>query len=112
MSPFLLTPSRTAVADGSWSGADWALGVVLPLLVLAAGVVLLLRGRAALSEATRIRAGFGGPPGTGDVGTEMGLGAEDHRRQVLAAQRLRLWGLVLVVVGVLWLLVTLVVALL
>jgi hypothetical protein len=112
MSPFLLTPTRAAAADSSWSGADWVLGVVLPLLVLAAGVVLLLRGRAALAEATRVRSGFGGPPGTLDVGTQVGPGAEDHRRELLAAQRLRLRGLVLVGVGVVWLLVTLVVALL
>lgn len=121
MSPLLLTPAAPVVpvlaaadvaGDDRWTTADWALGVVLPLILLGAGVALLLRGRAALAEATRVRAGFGGPPGSLDVGTELGFGVEHDRGRVLAAQRLRLWGLVLVAVAVVWLLVTLVVALL
>lgn len=112
MSTLLLTASGTASVDDSWTAADWTLGVVLPLVLLVVGVLLHLRGRAALADATRVRAGFGGPPGSLDVGTEQGFGVEHDRGRVLAAQRLRLWGLVLVAVAVVWLLVTLVVALL
>ncbi|AXH97327.1 hypothetical protein [Ornithinimicrobium avium] len=89
----------------------WTLGVVLPLLLLVVGVLLFLRGRAAMDEATRPRAGFGGPPGSLDIGTELGFGVEEARESVLAAHRLRLWGLVLVGVAVLWLVVALIVAL-
>lgn len=89
----------------------WTLGVIVPLVLLVVGVVLFLRGRSALEEASRVRAGFGGPPGSLDIGTELGFGVEEGRQAVLAAQRLRLWGLVLVGVAVVWLLVALIVAL-
>ena len=112
MSPHLLAPRLSASADDRWTAGDWTLGVVLPLVLLAVGVALYLRGRAALAEARRVRAGFGGPPGSLDVGTELGFGVQDNREQVLAARRLKLWGLLLVVVALLWTLVTLVVALL
>lgn len=112
MSTHLLSPLRSAVVDDGWSAGDWVLGVALPLLLLVVGAVLYLRGRAAHGEATRVRAGFGGPPGSLDVGTELGFGVEDNRRAVLAAQRLKLWGLLLVAVALVWTLVTLVVALL
>lgn len=112
MSVLLLTPSRAAATTDAWSAGDWALGVGLPLLLVAVGVVLYVRGRAASAEATRVRAGFGGPPGTHDVATGQGLGVEDDRARRLAAQRLRLWGLLLVLAGMVWLLVASVVALL
>ncbi|RIK16432.1 MAG: hypothetical protein DCC50_04935 [Acidobacteria bacterium] len=89
----------------------WTLGVIAPLVLLVVGVVLFLRGRAALEEASRVRAGFGGPPGSLDIGTELGFGVEEDRRALLAAERLRLWGLVLVGLAVVWLLVALIVAL-
>lgn len=109
--PLLLAPqSATTTAQGGWGAADWTLGVVVPLVLLAAGVFLYLRGRAAHQDATRIKGGFGGPPGSLDIGTELGFGVEENRKEVLAAQRLKLWGLVLVGVAVVWLLVTLIVA--
>lgn len=111
MSTLLLTSARTAPGD-AWSAGDWILGVVLPLVLLAVGVLLHVRGRAAYADATRVRAGFGGPPGSHDVATEQGLGVEDDRARRLAAQRLKLWGLLLVLAGMVWLLVTSVVALL
>lgn len=89
----------------------WTLGVIVPLALLVVGVVLFLRGRAALEEANRVQAGFGGPPGSLDIGTELGFGVEENRRAVLTAHRLRLWGLVLVGVAVVWLLIALIVAL-
>lgn len=105
MTPPLVRPATAAVGD-SWSTGDWVLGVVLPLVLLALGVALLLRGRSTLAAARRIRAGFGGPPGSLDIGTELGFGI-DNRAELLRGRRLSLWGLVLVAVGVLWLLVTL-----
>ena len=91
------------------SPTDWALLVVLPVLLLAAGVVLLLRGQAALAEARRIKGGFGGPPGSRDIGLAVGFDAdpEQQRARVLSAQRQVLWGWILVAVAVIWLLVAL-----
>ena len=111
MSTLMLTSARAASGD-SWSAGDWTLGVVLPLVLVAVGVLLYVRGRAAHADATRIRAGFGGPPGSHDVPTEQGLGGEDDRARRLAAQRTKLWGLLLVLAGMVWLLVASVVALL
>ena len=91
------------------SAGDWVLLVVLPVLLLVVGVVLLLRGRAALAEARRIRGGFGGPPGSSDVGPDLGpdAGPERQRAAVLSAQRQALRGWVLVGAAAVWLLVAL-----
>lgn len=110
-SPLVIArPLAAAAVDDAWTASDWTLGVVLPVVLLAAGVLLYLRGRSALEEATRVRAGFGGPPGSLDIGTELGFGIEENRAEVLAARRTRLWGLVLIAVAVVWLLVTLLLA--
>lgn len=91
------------------SPSDWILLVVLPLLLLAAGVVLLLRGRSALAEARRLKAGFGGPPGSHDIGLEVGLSdPEQERRELLGAQRQVLWGWILLGAGLIWLVVALI----
>lgn len=82
--------------------------LVVSIVLLVVGVVLFLRGRAALEEATRVKSGFGGPPGSLDIGTELGFGVEEHRQELLSAQRTRLWGLVLGAVGLVALVVTLV----
>lgn len=90
------------------SASDWVLLVVLPVLLLAAGV-LLLRGRVALADARRIKGGFGGPPGSHDIGLGVGFDVDpqQERAAVLAAQRQVLWGWILVAVAVVWLLVAL-----
>ena len=106
-----LAPLPLATTE-SWSGSDWMLYVVLPLLLIVAGAVLYLRGRRAHGEATRIKAGFGGPPGSLDIGAEVGFGVEDNRAAVLSAQRTMLWGAVLAGVGLIWLAVALLVRLL
>lgn len=108
----IATPLPMQAADEAWTTTDWVLGVVLPILLLAVGVILYLRGRSAYDEATRVKAGFGGPPGSLDVGTELGFGIEENRKERLAAQRLKLWGLVLAAVGLVWLVISLFVALL
>ena len=91
------------------SASDWFLLVILPVVLLAAGVALYLRGRAAHQEATRIVGGFGGPPGSHDIGLDLGRGTdpEQSRGAVLAAQRQMLWGGILAGVGLIWLLVAL-----
>lgn len=92
------------------AASDWIVHIVLPLLLVAAGGWLLVRGRAGLAHASRLRGGFGGPPGSSDIGTEPGLGV-DHdevRRERLAARRQQLWGAILVGTGVVWLAVRLV----
>lgn len=90
------------------SASDWILIVALPVLLLAAGVVLLLRGRSAVAEARRIKGGFGGPPGSHDIGLEVGMSdPEGERRELLAAQRQVLWGWILIGVGLVWLVVAL-----
>ena len=108
----LATSTVTSSAVEAWSAADWLLRVVLPLLVAGLGAFLYARGRAAHQEATRIKGGFGGPPGSLDVGTELGFGVEDSSAARLSATRTKLWGLILLAVGLLWLAVGLLTALL
>jgi hypothetical protein len=100
-----------STADGGLAGTDWLVVVVLPLLLVLAGGFLLLRGRAEHQQATRLRGGFGGPPGSLDIGTELGFGVENARGEILAARRQMLWGAVLAGAGLLWLVIGLVVAL-
>ena len=103
----LASPMPMAAAE-SWTGGDWTLDVVLPLILIAAGVVLYLMGRRAHDEAVRVKAGFGGPPGSLDVGSDLGFGIEDNRGAVLAAQRKMLWGGVLGGIGLIWLVTSLI----
>lgn len=89
------------------TASDWVLLIVIPAVLIAAGVVLFLRGRAAHREATRIKGGFGGPPGSHDIGTRLGFDVDpaQERADTLAAQRQMLWGGILGGVGLAWLLV-------
>ena len=105
-------PLVTAASEDRLVGSDWLVYVILPVLLILAGGYLYLRGRAAHREATRLRSGFGGPPGSADIGTELGFGVENNRATVLAAQRQMLWGGILGGVGLVWLVVGLLVALL
>ncbi|WP_151524916.1 hypothetical protein [Serinicoccus kebangsaanensis] len=88
------------------TAADWVL-IVIPLVLILVGGGLLLSGRAAHREAMRLRGGFGGPPGTADIGSQEGFGAdpEQHRRALLEARRRVLRGGVVAAVGGIWLVV-------
>lgn len=108
----LLAAPLPLMAPGTWATGDWLLRVGVPLALLVVGVLLLVRGRSGLAEARRVRSGFGGPPGSSDVGTEDGFGAEGDRAAELSARRTVLWGGLLVGVAVVWLLGTLLTALL
>ena len=100
------------LATEAWSTGDWVLRVAVPLLLLVVGMLLLVRGRAALARTRELRAGFGGPPGSSDVGSADGFGAEEHRSAELSARRTVLWGGLIAGVGAVWLLVTLLTTLL
>ena len=106
LSPF--TAPLRAAADAGWSGVDWMLYVVLPVILVLAGAALYVAGRREHAEAVRIKAGFGGPPGSLDIGSDLGFGVENNRGRVLAAQRKMLWGGILAGIGLIWLVVSLV----
>lgn len=91
------------------SASEWVTIVLIPAALLVAGVVLFVRGRAALERAQRLRGGFGGPPGTSDVTTSIDAGgdADQVRHEVLSARRTQLWGGILGGVGAIWLVVAL-----
>ena len=100
------------LATEAWSTGDGLLRVAVPLLLRVVGVLLLVRGRAALARTREVRAGFGGPPGSTDVGGPEGFGTQERRTAELSARRTVLWGGLLGGVGAVWLLVTLLTALL
>lgn len=109
LKPFAPMPMA---ATEAWTGGDWTLYVVLPLILLIVGVVLYVLGRKQHAEAVRIKAGFGGPPGSLDVGSDLGFGIDSNRQAVLSAQRKMLWGGILGGIGLIWLIVSLVLRLL
>lgn len=97
----------TTTMEG-WSGTDLAVRFGMPTLVVLLGLVLFLGGRAerrAVRAEAGERGGFGGHPGTSDVGTAEGFGVEEAVEQVRAATRKVLIGLVVMLVGVVTLLV-------
>lgn len=81
-----------------------ALRFGLPLLLVVLGCGLFLWGRRE-QDAARAqlgqKGGFGGPPGTLDIGTEIGFGVEGEGPNPAAARPKILGGLVLVAVGAL-----------
>lgn len=108
--PMLAHALSAATSEPGLAGSDWLVYVVLPLLLVLAGAFLYLRGRAEHREATRLRGGFGGPPGSLDIGTELGFGVENNRSAILSARRQMLWGGILGGVGLIWLVVGLLTA--
>lgn len=93
---------------------DVALRFGLPVLLILIGVAVWLWGRRE-QEAARAQigqqGGFGGPPGTMDIGTEIGFDVEGPGPNPAAARPKILGGLVLVVVGVLLLIIMVIVQL-
>lgn len=87
---------------------DVALRFGLPVLLIVLGVALILWGR---REQDRARAqlgqkgGFGGPPGTLDIGTEIGFGVEGPGPNPAAARPKILGGLILAAAGLVLLLI-------
>lgn len=90
-----------------WSGAELAVRFGLPLFVVLVGMTFFLAGR---TERASIRAevaengGFGGPPGTSDVGSADGFGLDAAAEQIRAATRKVLIGLFVTLFGTLSLL--------
>ena len=108
-----LKPAPPGQQSKAWTGIAAIAALVLTVAAVGGfGAFLYARGRAAHEEATRIKGGFGGPPGSLDVGTELGFGVEDSSAARLSATRTKLWGLILLAVGLLWLAVGLLTALL
>ncbi|MGB3257364.1 MAG: hypothetical protein WBG89_13470 [Ornithinimicrobium sp.] len=99
--------TATTTLEG-WSGADLAVRFGMPTVVVLVGLVLFLGGRAerrsVRAEATE-RGGFGGQPGTSDVGSAEGFGVDETAEQIRAATRKVLGGLVVMLGGVVALLV-------
>lgn len=87
---------------------DIALQFGLPVLLILIGAGLFLWGRnqrdAARAQVGR-KGGFGGPPGTMDIGTEIGFGVEGEGPDPAAAHPKILGGLILVAVGALLLVI-------
>ncbi|QDO89725.1 hypothetical protein FNH13_16425 [Ornithinimicrobium ciconiae] len=87
---------------------DVALRFGLPVLLILLGAALYLWGRRERAEALSqmgSKGGFGGPPGTLDIGTEVGFGVEGPGPDPAAARPKILGGLVLLAVGALLLLI-------
>jgi len=99
--------AATVQAD-SWSTSELALGFGLPIAVFLVGLTIFLGGRTerrALRADSGQQGGFGGPPGTTDVGDSEGFGLQERRRMILAASRKVLIGLFVMLGGLLALLV-------
>ncbi|MGB7450207.1 MAG: hypothetical protein WA892_13920 [Ornithinimicrobium sp.] len=100
------TLAAQAQAD-SWSTTDITLGFGMPFAVFLVGLLVFMGGRRE-REALRADAqhgGFGGPPGTTDVGSAEGFGVEETRSMIHAASRKVLIGLFIMLSGLLALLV-------
>ncbi len=98
--------TTTTTLEG-WSGTDLAVRFGMPTVVVLLGLVWFLGGRAerrAVRAEAAERRGFGGQPGTTDVGDAEGFGVEEAGEQIRAATRKVLIGLVVMLVGVIALL--------
>lgn len=90
-----------------WSGTDFAVRFGMPTVVVLLGLIYFLSGRAerrAIRADAAERGGFGGPPGTSDVGSAQGFGVEQAAEHIRAATRKVLIGLIVMLIGVLTLL--------
>ncbi len=90
-----------------WSGTEIAVRFGMPTVVFLLGLIYFLSGRAerkAIRAEASERGGFGGPPGTSDVGSAQGFGVEQAAEQVRTATRKVLIGLIVMLLAVLTLL--------
>jgi len=73
----------TVAPGADWSTPSLVLRFGLPIVIVGIGVALYLWGRREQREARSqigMRGGFGGPPGTLDIGTDTGFGIEPGER--------------------------------
>jgi hypothetical protein len=95
-------------ASGEWSTGTVWLRFGLPVLLLLVGAAVYLWGRKERTEARSqigMKGGFGGPPGTLDVGTEVGFGVDGSGPDPQAGRTKILSGLVLMAAGALLLVI-------
>lgn len=95
-------------ATGEWSTGTLWLRFGLPLLLLLVGAALYLWGRKERIDARSqigTKGGFGGPPGTLDIGTEIGFGVEGPGPDPRAGRTKMLSGMVLMAAGALLLVI-------
>ncbi len=98
--------AATTTLEG-WSGTDLAVRFGMPTVVVLLGLILFMGGRAerrAVRAEAAERSGFGGDPGTSDVGSAQGFGVEEAAEQIRAATRKVLIGLLVMLLGALTLL--------
>ncbi len=92
------------LAADAWTSAELTTRVGLPALLVLVGAGLYLWGRSERQRARSqigMKGGFGGPPGTHDIGTEIGFGTEGRGPDRQAGASKILAGLVAVILGLL-----------
>jgi hypothetical protein len=95
-------PLIIAAATSGWTGSDLALRLGVPVVLVVVGLLVFVWGRtlrAQVLEQGVQRGGFGGPPGTTDVGSAEGFGVEEARATLESASRRVLAGLGLMLLG-------------
>ncbi len=90
-----------------WSSSEWVTRFGSPILVILLGLMMYVVGRSerrVLRGGAADKGGFGGPPGTTDVGSAQGFGVEERAELVRASTRKLLIGLFFMLAGTLTLL--------
>lgn len=102
--------TRTLAAQAQadpWSTSEIAVGYGMPVAVFLVGLLVFMGGRRereALRADSAQQGGFGGPPGSTDVGDPEGFGVQERRNLIHAASRKVLIGLFIMLAGLLALL--------
>jgi hypothetical protein len=96
----------TAAEDGfgGLTTTELLLALGLPMLLIVVGTGVFLWGRRERAEARAelgVKGGFGGPPGTTDIGNEIGFGVEGPGPDPNAGGGRILGGLVCLLIGLL-----------
>ncbi len=103
--PLIFVQDTSAVEP--WSPTELVIRFGFPVAVVLVGLTVFLGGRAertALKADATSQGGFGGPPGTTDVGAADGFDVESFRSEMHAATRKVLTGLLIMLGGSLTLL--------